>query len=176
MSAGISSAELLTRISFQSQGLAETWRHSSSNGVASELTRSSNNPIISLRSPSIMILPLQMPRRWIGRVNSNAAHITQAFTHPFEYTGAIVAPLIVIIAVDKIGGGRPAFVRNRAEKIFSVMSDLTLRLPQPDQKQSEQNCGDQAATKSAAKRSGHSRNFGASSLRLFQRAGYTGGE
>jgi hypothetical protein len=100
----------------------------------------------------------------------------EAFTHAFEYTGTIVAPLIAIIAVDEIGGGRPAFVLNRAEKIFSVMSDLMLRLPEPDQKQSEQNCGDQAAIKFAAKRSGHSRNFGASSLRLFQRAGYAGGE
>ena len=75
--------------------------------------------------------------RWIGCADSNAAHITEAIMHAFEYTGAIVAPLIVIIAADKIGGGRPAFVFNSAEKIFGMTSNLTLRLPEPDQKRPE---------------------------------------
>ncbi len=100
--------------------------------------------------------PVLDSHAWIGRIDSNAAHITEAFTHAFDYTDAIVAPLIVIIAGDKIAGGRPAFVFNSVKKIFSVTSDLTLRLPEPDQKQSEQNCGDQAAIESAAKGSGQS--------------------
>jgi len=42
-SAGIWNAGLLTRTSFQSQGFAETWCHSSSKGAGNLLTRSSNN-------------------------------------------------------------------------------------------------------------------------------------
>ena len=65
----------------------------------------------------------------IGGFNPKPAHITEAFTHAFEYTGAIVAPLIVIIAADKIGGGRPVSVFDGTEQMFSVTTDLMLRPP-----------------------------------------------
>jgi hypothetical protein len=57
--------------------------------------------------------------------------------HPFKNARAIVAPLVAIIAADKIRRACPVFVFDGVEKIFSMTPDLTLRPPKPDQKQSD---------------------------------------
>jgi len=75
------------------------------------------------------------PHDYAECANSNTAHITKAFTHAFENTGAIVAPLILIITADKIRCACPVFVLNRVEKILSMTPDLTLRPPKPDKKE-----------------------------------------
>jgi hypothetical protein len=63
----------------------------------------------------------------------NATHVSEAFAHPFENARTIVARLILIIAGDKIAGGRPVFVFDRVEKVFRVTADLSLRPPEPDE-------------------------------------------
>ena len=70
---------------------------------------------------------------WIRRDEPWAAKVSKAFAHALENTRPIVAPLVLIIAADKIGRGRPVFVFNRVKEIFSVTLDLTLRLPEPDE-------------------------------------------
>ena len=63
----------------------------------------------------------------------NATHVSEAFAHPFENARTIVAPLVPIIAADKIAGGRPVFVFDRVEKVLRVTPDLSLRPPEPDE-------------------------------------------
>ena len=157
MSAGISSAELLTRTSFQSQGLAEMRRHSSSNGVASELTRSLSKFIASPSSPSIQISahPFRStsldPHGYAECADSNTTHISEAFAHAFENARTIIAPLVLIIAADKIAGGRPVFVFDRVEKVFRVTPDLSLGPPEPDEIQPDAEREGQTAVKSSPK-------------------------
>src|SRR2546429_302195 len=57
---------------------------------------------------------------WIGCDDPWRSHISETFTHALHNTRAIVAPLIVIIAADKIRDCQPVFVFNCMEKILRV--------------------------------------------------------
>ncbi len=74
--------------------------------------------------------------RCSGKINSKAAQIAKELAGAFDYTNAIVAPLILIIVADKIGGARPVFAFDGVQKIFGMTRDLPLRLPKPNEKQS----------------------------------------
>lgn len=73
------------------------------------------------------------------------ANVPEAFMHTFEHAGAIVAPLIVIIAPNETTGGRPVFVFDRMKKVFSMTFNLPLRPPEPEKKQPDTDrCGEPA--------------------------------
>lgn len=68
----------------------------------------------------------------IGCDDPWTAHISEAFPHSLQNARSIVAPLILIIAPDKIGDCRPVFALNRMEKILGVTTYLARRPPKPD--------------------------------------------
>src|SRR5439155_14122313 len=70
---------------------------------------------------------------WIGCDDPWRSHISETFTHALHNTRAIVAPLIVIIAADKIRDCQLVFVFNCMEKILRVTPYLALRPPEPDE-------------------------------------------
>ena len=73
------------------------------------------------------------PYTGIGCDDPGTAHISKAFLHPLHNPRSIVAPLILIIAPEKIGGCCPVFVLNRVEKILCVTSYLARRPPEPNE-------------------------------------------
>lgn len=77
------------------------------------------------------------PHGYAECANFNTSHISKTFMHAFENTRVIVTPLIAIITADKIRRACPVFVFDGVEQIFSMTPDLTLRPPEPDQKQSD---------------------------------------
>ncbi len=84
--------------------------------------------------------PVINVHRCSGKINSKAAQIAKKLTGALDHTNTIVAPLILIIVADKIGGNRPVFAFDGVQKIFGMTRDLPLRLPKPNEKQSNQEC------------------------------------
>ena len=69
----------------------------------------------------------------IGCDDPGIAHISEAFPHPLQNARSIVAPLILIVAPDEIGGCSPVFALNRMEKILGVTTYLARRPPEPNE-------------------------------------------
>src|SRR4029453_7716121 len=72
------------------------------------------------------------PYAGIGCDDPGTTHVSEAFSHSVENARSLVAPLILIIAPDKIGDCRPVFALNRMEKILGVTTYLARRLREPD--------------------------------------------
>ena len=87
----------------------------------------------------------------VGCDDSGAAHISETFPYTLQNARLIVAPLILIIAADKIRRSRPILALNRVEKIFRVTLDLPRWLPKPDEiqpnKKRDDNADDEFSTK-----------------------------
>ncbi len=62
-----------------------------------------------------------------------ATYPSKAFSHAFENSRAIIAPLIMIITADEIGYSFPVSAINCVKEIFGVQPNLMLRSPEPDQ-------------------------------------------
>jgi len=95
------------------------------------------------------------PHSCVGRTNSNTAQIAQNFAHPFQHARAIVTPLVLIIVADKIGDAGPVSLFDRSQKVFGVTVDLPLRLPKPDEKQTDEESEAETAAKSLTEPTGH---------------------
>src|SRR5206468_8633313 len=83
------------------------------------------------------------------------AHISKSFVHTFKHTRAIVAPLVMIIASYETPCGRPVFMLDRMEQVFSMTLDLVFRLPLPEKKQPDASRGRKATIKCFARRDLH---------------------
>lgn len=92
---------------------------------------------------------------WIGCDYPGTAHVPESFPHTLQNARPVVAPLVLIIAADKISRASPVFVFNRVEKILSVTSDLMFWPPEPDEKQPNAKRHGQTERKSSAQRTRH---------------------
>jgi hypothetical protein len=92
---------------------------------------------------------------WIRRDDPRTAHVAKSFPHAVQDARAIVTPLVLIIATDKICRSIPVFVFNRVKNVLRVSPDLLLRSPKPDEIQPSAKKGHEAAVSRFAQRDRH---------------------
>jgi hypothetical protein len=92
---------------------------------------------------------------WIECIDSHSADIAETLAHAREHVCAIIAPLISVIGGKKIGNASPVFPFDFAQKIFRVAIDLALRLPEPNQKKTDDQGKAKAKIEAIATPTGH---------------------